>query len=73
VVDSGGASCGRSGGCGEAAGVANGGGRGLNAVSTGGAVVQTRRLMGWPQRFQIFFSNLSKISSTLKIKMGALS
>jgi hypothetical protein len=37
----------------------NGGGRGLNAVGMSGTVVQTRRLTGGPQRFQIF-SNLSK-------------
>jgi hypothetical protein len=48
------------------------GGRGPNAVGTGGAVVRTVRLTGGAQRFQIF-SNLSKIGLNLKTKMGVLS
>jgi hypothetical protein len=49
----------------------NGGGHGLIVGGMGGAVVQTRRLMGGHQRFHFF--NLSETSSTLKIKMGSLS
>jgi hypothetical protein len=63
AVGKGGMSCGWSGG---------GGGHGPNAVGTGGIVVQTGRLMGGPQRFQIF-SNLSKTGSNLKINLGPLS